>query len=70
MNKILIIAIFLTGILASCSTQKGTIGCDGIMRDSQIDTTQTDSTLFVVAESDSNGFSGFDSHTITNKNKL
>ena len=50
MNKILIIAIFLTGILASCSTQKGTIGCDGIMRYSQTDSTQTDSTLFVVAE--------------------
>ena len=50
MNKILIIAIFLTGILASCSTQKGTIGCDGIMRYSQIDTIQTDSVLFATGE--------------------
>ena len=49
MNKILIIAIFLTGILASCTTQRG-IGCDAVRYMAQIDSTQTDSTLFVVNE--------------------
>ena len=47
MNKILIIAVFLTGILASCTSQKRSIGCDGIMRYSQIDTTQTDSLAWI-----------------------
>ena len=50
MNKILIITVFLVGILASCTTQKGTIGCDGIMRYSQIDTIQADSVLFATGE--------------------
>ena len=49
MNKLFIIAICLTGVLASCTTQK-TIGCDAVRYMSQIDTTQTDSTLFVVNE--------------------
>ena len=49
MTKYILTAILLTGLLSSCTTQRG-IGCDGIMRYSQIDTTQTDSTLFVVAE--------------------
>ena len=50
MNKILLIAVFLTGILASCTSQKRSIGCDGIMRYSQIDTIQTDSVLFATGE--------------------
>ena len=49
MNKLLIIAIFLTGVLASCTTQKS-IGCDAVKYMAQTDTTQTDSTLFVVVE--------------------
>ena len=46
MNKILIIAIFLTGILASCTTQKG-IGCDAVRYMAQTDSTQTDSLTWI-----------------------
>ena len=47
MTKYIYIAVLLVGFLTSCTSQKYNIGCDGIMRYSQIDTTQTDSVLFV-----------------------
>ena len=50
MTKYIYIAVLLVGFLTSCTSQKGTIGCDGIMRYSQIDTTQTDSVLFATGE--------------------
>ena len=50
MTKYICIAVLLTGFLTSCTSQKGFIGCDGINRYSQLDTTQTDSVLFVVKE--------------------
>ena len=49
MTKYILTAILLTGLLSSCTTQK-TIGCDAVRYMAQIDTTQTDSTLFVVNE--------------------
>ena len=49
MTKCILIAILLTGLLSSCTTQRG-IGCDAVRYMAQIDTTQTDSTLFVVVE--------------------
>ena len=50
MTKYIYIAVLLVGFLTSCTSQKGTIGCDGIMRYSQIDTIQTDSVLFATGE--------------------
>ena len=50
MTKYIYIAVLLVSFLTSCTSQKGTIGCDGIMRYSQIDTIQTDSVLFATGE--------------------
>ena len=49
MTKYILAAILLTGFLSSCTTQRG-IGCDAVKYMAQTDTTQTDSTLFVVNE--------------------
>ena len=49
MTKYICIAFLLAGFLTSCTTSR-TIGCDAVRYMAQIDTTQTDSTLFVVVE--------------------
>ena len=46
MTKYILTAILLTGLLSSCTTQRG-IGCDAVRYMAQIDTTQTDSLTWI-----------------------
>ena len=49
MTKYVYIAVLLVGFLTSCTFQKG-MECPAVKYMAQIDTIQTDSTLFVVVE--------------------